>query len=176
MERNYYFLLVFPIFIFVYAVFVNTPREHDKDASPSLITTDSTYSREEKLDTLLNKEKKTKTISSSKEMTSIAKKKDADSTNFSQKDSTYSYFLLASVFVAVIIALPKLQELSINNSGITLKFLEHLDEKIKEVEELAAPNKATRLANDEELQRALSKKIIAIKESIDAYKVLTKKK
>lgn len=175
MERNYYFLLVFPIFIFVYAVFVNTPRAHDKDASPSLITTDSTYSREEKVDTLLNKEKRTITISSNKEMATIAKKK-GDDNPFSQKDSTYSYFLLASVFVVVIIALPKLQELSINNSGITLKFLEHLDEKIKEVEELAAPNKATRLANDEELQRELSKKIIAIKESIDAYKVLTKKK
>lgn len=175
MEKSYYFLLVFPLFIFAYAVIVSTALEHGKETSPSLITTDSTYRKVEKLDTLLGKEQKTKTISSSK-MTITAKKKDAESSDISQKDSTYSYFLLASVFVILIIALPKLQELNINNSGITLKFLDHLDEKIKEIEELAVANKAARQVNDEELQQQLSKRVTAIKESIDAYKILTKKK
>lgn len=176
MEKSYYLLLVFPLFIFAYAVFVSTPLEHSNETSPSLITTDSTYSKVEKLDTLLGKEQKTKTISSSKEMTITAKKKDAENGDFSQKNSTYSYFLLASIFVILIIALPKLQELNISNSGITLKFLDHLDEKIKEIEELAVANKAARLVNDEELQQELSKRVTAIKESIDAYKILTKKK
>lgn len=176
MEKSYYFLLVFPLFIFAYAVFVSTALEYGKETSPSLITTDSTYRKVEKLDTLLGKEQKTKTISSSKEMTITAKKKDAESSDISQKDSTYSYFLLASVFVILIIALPKLQELNINNSGVTLKFLDHLDEKIKEIEELAVANKAARQVNDEELQQQLSKRVTAIKESIDAYKILTKKK
>ncbi|WP_134089983.1 hypothetical protein [Olivibacter sp. XZL3] len=85
---------------------------------------------------------------------------------------TYAYFVLASVFTLLIALLPRLKELSVNEKGLSVKLLDEISKKVAEVEALTNPVHKASLARDKDFDQELNEKIRALKERIDAYKIV----
>lgn len=95
-----------------------------------------------------------------------------------QEDYALPYFILASSLLVIIIALPRLKELTFNKEGITLKLLERMEENATELVENATrfvgTSESMSVASDEDLTE-LKSKLVALKENIETYKSLDRK-
>ena len=89
-----------------------------------------------------------------------------------QEEKAMPYFILASVFVIVILVLPRLQELSISQQSLVIKLFEEVKEAADDLDEESSP------LGSEALRTGISReKIRILKDRIRTVnKVLTKDK
>lgn len=88
---------------------------------------------------------------------------------------TYAYFILASILTLLIALLPRLTELTLNEKGLSVKMLDRISKKVEELETMTDATHRTKLTHNHDFEQELKEKVTVLRESIEAYKMISKK-
>ncbi|MEJ7559819.1 MAG: hypothetical protein WKF66_16025 [Pedobacter sp.] len=160
MKGSYYLLLLFPLSILIAGFIVLAENLHPTASrlTPQL-TLDSTVTQTKRLDTIPKNDSIPVAQSSTKVMT--RKTGNFGKVETKQEEKAMPYFILASVFIVVILVLPRLQELSISQQSLVIKLFKEVKEAADNLDEESSPlgAEALRTATSKEKIRILQDRI-----------------
>ncbi len=174
MRGSYYLLLVFPVSILVAGFMVlGFNLSAEKSVSFPVINVDSTVNETKQADTILSNGKGSKSINREVRTDKVIKKESSvKPEKVNNQEKALPYFILFAVLIVLILALPRLSELSISEKSIVLKLFNEVkaaaDDLDNDTGQVGSESFRTRLPNE---------KIQKLRERIDLVdKVLRKGK
>jgi hypothetical protein len=156
MKGSYYLLLIFPVSI-LFAGFIVLRADlypKVKGVSPQL-TMDSTITQTKRTDTIPVKDTNGQRATYFSTGVTIKKTGDFRPDEVRHEEKAMPYFILASVFIVVIMALPRLRELSISQQSIVLKLFDQVKEAAADLDEATSPVGAEALRTGISRQKVL---------------------